>query len=566
MADKISVRKRKNIGLNFISKLNACTDYEQAISIFGKFVSLILDYKKIIFYFCEPQKLITNISFEISKNGKLTENTSKIHISPSDIEKILNTTQVKIIPSNKLDLHDNEKDNIDFVITLSAFGETKGFAIFFLDDGSCRKMDLSDKQNLINMAWYLSAYMVNYDKSFIINTKDNLIIETKEYVSNILENMVHGVISIDSKGIVTTFSKGAEILLELNNADVVYRHYESVFPKEIRELINEVKIRLLSEKNIVESEVEYIMQGKFLIPIKFTASLIKDKKERENGLILVCKDSSSVKRLIALQELGNLRAEFLSTASHEFKTPLNLIMGSVGILSDGMVGQINDQQKRLIGLIREGGTRLHKLIKDLLDLSRIEKERLPANETINLKNILEESLTLLKESAAAKNINIIKKVVDQNISINGNHDKIIKIFDNLISNSIKYTPEGGNIFISVKLKNTQEFPESFYRFSTDYNLRVLENAAEIIVEDTGIGISEENYELIFQQFKRVNDPYVQRNEGTGLGLSITRRLVESMGGSISVESQSGKGSKFTVQIPVYLDANHQRENVSRKIC
>lgn|GEM_PF-3443090 len=535
----------------FCRKLSACADHKQAVRVFGRFVSEFVDYEKISFYFFEFQKQIINFSLEIDKTAKVIENASRCYLSPADIDKIFNIRHIKIISAKNTDLPCDLKTEIDFIIPLTVFGEKIGFAVVFGVKNNYCELKTKEKEKLIQTAYLFSCCLSNLNKSLMLVHKDNLIKETKEYVSNILENMVHGVISIDSKGIVTTFSKGAEILLELDSKDVVYRNYMSVFPEEICRLIDEIKVRLLSEKYIVESEVEYIMQGKFLIPIKFTASLLKDKNEQENGLILVCKDSSSVKRLIALQELRNLRSEFLATASHEFKTPLNLIMGSVGILGDGMVGDMNDQQKRLVGLVKEGGSRLHKLIKDLLDFSRIEKEQVHTNENVNLCNVLDECLTILNESARAKNISIVKSISDRDLSICASHGKVIKIFDNLISNAIKYTPEEGKIYIQIRLIRTEKFPESFYRFSGNSRLRVVENAAEIVIEDTGIGISRDNFELIFQQFKRVDDPYVRKNEGTGLGLSITRKIVESLGGSISVESERGKGSKFVVLLPIF---------------
>ena len=348
----------------------------------------------------------------------------------------------------------------------------------------------------------------------------------------------------------TTFSRGAEILLEINADDVVGCNYQNVFPSQISTLIDDIKENLRNTQYVVESEAEYIMQGKFFIPIKFSASMLKDKQGNEAGLLLICKDSSTVKRIIALQELRNMRSEFLSTASHEFKTPLNLIMGSSGILANGMVGNMTCQQEHLVKLIQEGSKRLHTLINDLLDMSKSENAESIQQSEINLSSVLHDCLTLHEQSALKKSIDIGVTVDDSDVSIIATNDSVTKIFDNLLSNAIKYTPEGGKVQVRIDIVQTTTSSEIFYDFSSNHRLSGSQTAARIVVSDTGIGIASEDYEQIFDDFKRGNTAYVKKVEGTGLGLSITKRLVRALGGSISVDSQIGKGSTFTVYLPV----------------
>ena len=533
----------------FYNNLNNCGNYIQAFSLFCSTLKKLFYFDTIDLYMFSDDSPFVTSSLEIKFGSDEIVRDVPLDMHQEDVETIWKQKELHIL-KNKIKRLSGKK-NFGCVVPLVIFNEVKSFLVINLHPAKSNKILKNQEIFIINLAGYFASFLGLLDKSNKLTEKEVVLEETKEYVSNILENMVHGVISIDNHNQITTFSRGAEILLELNSNDVLKKGYHDIFPAQIAQLIDDIKDRLNDEKYIIEQETEYIMQGKYSIPIKFTASLLKDKQGNRAGIILVCKDSSTVKRLIALQELRNMKSDFLATASHEFKTPLNLIMGSVGILSDGMVGGMNDQQRKLIDLVNEGSKRLNKLIGDLLDLSRMENNNERDISEIELNEALEDSLGILKKSALEKNIDLIKQLERSDFKIYANYDKIRKIFDNLISNAVKYTPDHGKIVIKMNHITNRKFPTKFYNFSSRQNIDIVENAVEIVIEDTGIGIAPENLNKIFDQFTRIeDDPFVRQTEGTGLGLSITKKIIESLGGTISVKSQAGTGTKFTVNLPV----------------
>lgn len=537
--------------ITFYNKLRTCKSHKQALSLFLKYAQIILPVKRVSLHLFEDENPFIKKSYEVSATRSAVYEDVRSYLTPQDIDVIWNSDRIKIITPNNLQMPLKRKRELDMVIPLCAMGDKRGFLIIEYPDREKERTHTQSYNAVIQLAGCLASYLSMKDKTLKMIEKDSILHETKEYVSSILENMVHGVISIDTKGIIITFSRGAELLLELDAGEVISHHYHEVFPAQISKLVDELKTRLVSEKYIIEREAEYIMQGKFPIPIKFTASLLKDKNGQESGLILICKDSSSFKRLIALQELGNMKSEFLATASHEFKTPLNLIMGSIGILSTGMVGAMNEKQQKLVKLVEEGSNRLHQLINDLLDISKMEhNQKLNNNQQVSISTVLTENLQMQDEIARGKNITLTVKNNHPELTITGTRDKIYGIFDNLIGNAIKYTPDGGAVHVEVDLVSQQGYPESFYRFSGEDRINIIENAVQITVSDTGIGIAKENFDLIFDKFHRVNDPYVRQNQGTGLGLAITRKIIDSLGGIIRVESEQSRGSKFIVQLPL----------------
>lgn len=406
------------------------------------------------------------------------------------------------------------------------------------------------EMQILECAAYFSSVFLNILSEQQIDEQVQVINETRDYLSNIIENMVHGVITIDTGGIISTFSRGAELLLELSASEVVNKHYSAVFSSEIGTVVEKLHNRIKRGFSVVEGEANYNLQGQYSIPIKFTASRLKDKAGAKKGIVLVCKDSSSVKRLVALQELRKMKSEFLSIASHEFKTPLNLISGSAGILSEKMVGDLNDKQQRLVSLIKEGAQRLQQLINNLLDITRLELHKTSARQTVHIIDILNDVMLLLQHSADEKKITITKYIENKDISIAAEYEQLFKVLDNLINNAIKYTPEGGTVDITINCLSHDDLPKRYYLFTETERLEIMENAIEIIISDSGIGIAAEHIDLIFSQFHRVPDPYVQKTEGTGLGLSITKKIVESLGGSITVQSTPRQGSSFIVLLPI----------------
>ncbi len=225
------------------------------------------------------------------------------------------------------------------------------------------------------------------------------------------------------------------------------------------------------------------------------------------------------------------KSEFLANVSHELRTPLNAIIGFSEVLAERYFGELNEKQAEYTDDILSSGRHLLSLINDILDLSKIEAGRMELEtETFHLPQAIENALILVRERTTRHGIKL-ERVIDERLGdFVGDERKLKQILLNLLSNAVKFTPEGGQIKVEARLGDA---------------------SAIISVTDTGVGIAREDHEKIFEEFRQVGKDYTKKREGTGLGLSLTRKFVELHGGKIWVESEIGKGSKFTFTLPVH---------------
>ena len=244
---------------------------------------------------------------------------------------------------------------------------------------------------------------------------------------------------------------------------------------------------------------------------------------------------------LALFEMNRLKSDFLATMSHELRTPLNSIIGFSEVLSGS--DQLNERQKRYAANIQTSGKMLLVMINDILDLAKIESGKMEVRtEDFSLRDICEGLISLAKPIAERRNINLELRLDDAIPLMRQDPGKLRQILYNLVSNAIKFTPEGGRVTLSARIEG---------RF------------AVIEVDDTGIGIAEEDQEKVFEKFRqagigRAEEGILTReHQGTGLGLSIVRELSKLLGGDVSLKSQPGQGSTFTVRIPMQLPGNRR---------
>jgi signal transduction histidine kinase len=224
------------------------------------------------------------------------------------------------------------------------------------------------------------------------------------------------------------------------------------------------------------------------------------------------------------------KSDFLANMSHELRTPLNAIIGFSDVMLGGMAGAMPEKQKEFIGDIRDSGKHLLALINDILDLSKIEAGRMELDiSRFDLPGAMDNAMTLVRGRAERHGIRLESKVSDEIGTYDGDERKFKQIVLNLLTNAVKFTPEGGQVTLAATRNN------GAYVFS---------------VTDTGIGIAPEDQQKIFEEFRQVGTDYARKAEGTGLGLTLTKRLVELHGGSIRVESAPGKGSTFTFDLPI----------------
>ena len=215
--------------------------------------------------------------------------------------------------------------------------------------------------------------------------------------------------------------------------------------------------------------------------------------------------------------------------SHELRSPLHTVIGFAALLAEEIEGALNEKQKRFISHIHNDSLHLLDLINDLLDLTRIEAGRLELrHEAFNIDAVIEEALSSVRSRATAKSVDIRTDVAVPT-PVFADRIRFIQVLHNLLTNAIKFTPDGGKIWVEAAPR------DSF---------------AEISVSDTGIGIPEEQHQAVFDKFYQVRFATNGGSEGTGLGLAITKGLVEQHGGRIWLKSELGIGSRFTFTIPL----------------
>jgi PAS domain S-box-containing protein len=230
-----------------------------------------------------------------------------------------------------------------------------------------------------------------------------------------------------------------------------------------------------------------------------------------------------------LARVARLKDEFLACMSHELRTPLNSVLGLSEMLQDGIYGALNAKQSKSIRTIEESGRHLLSLINDILDLAKIEAGKLKLEiAPVSVDGIGNTSLRLIKESALKKRIKTSVNYDSAVRIIQADERYLLQILLNLLSNAVKFTPEGGEVNLEVRAE---------------------QSVVNFIVSDTGIGIAEKDMDRLFRPFMQLDSGLNRAYEGTGLGLSLVSRLTELHGGSVSVESEVGKGTRFVVSLP-----------------
>lgn len=324
----------------------------------------------------------------------------------------------------------------------------------------------------------------------------------------ILKSMDSGVIAIDRNSKVIMINPYAEDIFGLNKniigqnlMDIIRDfEFENIFKHTSAE-INEIKLLWPRERDLRIRTADIINAGELI------------------GTVAVVQDITDIKRL------ENMRSQFVANVSHELKTPLTSIKGFAETLK---YVQDVDKREKFLDIINDEAERLTRLINDILTLSALEAHKLEKVDDIDVNEIIEGVYNLTKNMADSKNIKLF--IVGRSVPpIIGDSDKFKQMMINLVDNAIKYSGDGSSVFIG-----------------TDYN----NSSCLIWVEDTGVGMSKQHLNRIFERFYRVDKARSRAEGGTGLGLAIVKHITLSMSGKIDVESSPGNGTKFTIEIPL----------------
>jgi PAS domain S-box-containing protein len=243
---------------------------------------------------------------------------------------------------------------------------------------------------------------------------------------------------------------------------------------------------------------------------------------------------------------SHAKSAFLANMSHELRTPLNSIIGFSEMMHEGLAGSLSTQQKNYIHDILASARHLLALINDILDLSKIEAGRMEIDlNEFNVETFLQGIVFFAREEALKRKIRLATDIEKDIGCITADERRIRQVLYNLISNAMKFTPEGGSVCISARRARDAGPAANGKAGSTPGTT----DAIEISVSDTGIGISREDMKRLFRPFQQLDLPLSKRFEGTGLGLNLSHRIIELHGGRIWADSRPGKGSKFTFILP-----------------
>jgi signal transduction histidine kinase len=247
-------------------------------------------------------------------------------------------------------------------------------------------------------------------------------------------------------------------------------------------------------------------------------------------------ENQSLEAMRLINELrvrDSLKTQFLSNISHDLRTPLTAIVTHAEILRDGMLGEINDQQRRSIDGIIAGGRQVLNMVNEILTYAKGSANQLDlVISEFSLDDLIEQLRILNTSLLARKNLEFSMSVESGLPLLRADRQKIAHILGNLLGNAIAFTPAGGRIWVKGELARRGD-------------------ATELVLEvgDTGVGIAPEHHELIFREFAQVDASPSRAHHGTGLGLTIARQLVEVHGGRIWLESERGRGSRFFFSLP-----------------
>lgn len=295
---------------------------------------------------------------------------------------------------------------------------------------------------------------------------------------------------------------------------------------------------------IASGELEQQVAPSFIIEIETLATSFNSMASQLQDYVATLEKQNE-----DLKHLDQLKNEFLANTSHELRTPLNGIIGIAESLMDGATGELSQQTTANLGLIVASGRRLSSLINDILDFSKLRHNTLQLQlKAVDLRSITNVILTLSQPMVAGKNLQLINSIPAELPLVEADENRLQQILYNLVGNAIKFTPSG-RVEISAEVINaSSEIQTNPY--------------IAIAITDTGIGIAEDKLERIFESFEQADGFTAREYSGTGLGLTVTKQLVELHGGEIYVDSQLGKGSKFTFTLPISQSQVEATESIT----
>lgn len=351
-----------------------------------------------------------------------------------------------------------------------------------------------------------------------IEAREGQLREVVDRMSAVLDGMIEGVFAVDDERRILFANEAAGKLLGFRP--------EIAQGKQFKDFTSNEELLQISKETLADPDGKVVQQiaiSKGPVEIILAVNAAKLPGDPCPGIVVVLHDVSELRRL------EQLRQEFVANVSHELKTPLSAIIAYAETLRHGAMKD-PEHGTRFVQRIEEQAGRLAELIQDMLQLARIEASQVPYEISIvEIGQVVDICLSVNENAAEQKDINLVSQTELRDACVAVDEEALRQILDNLVTNAIKYTPEGGLVEIGW---------------------RVEKNELVIHVRDNGIGIPEEHQGRIFERFYRVDKARSREMGGTGLGLAIVKHLTQMLGGSVALESCPGEGSSFEVRLPM----------------
>jgi PAS domain S-box-containing protein len=361
--------------------------------------------------------------------------------------------------------------------------------------------------------------------------------ESAQRVRAVMETVPDAIATGDRTGRIQSVNLAAEHMFGWPHGQILDQRLDVLLAPEDREWLRKSIERMAvngSERGLCRDTEGQRRDGSRL-PVAVTLAPFQIGGERH--VLLRARDITEQKEAAAAsqaakeaaEEASRLKSEFLANISHELRTPLNAIIGFSEVLQDQTFGALNERQQRYVNNVLDSGRHLLALVNDILDLAKVEAGRMELRrEELDLNTILATTVEQIRPVARRKNVFLHLERHPTPVRLHADRSRLVQVAYNLLSNAIKFTPAGGSVW--ARCRTEQE-------------------SGLLIVEDTGIGIAQEDHARIFDEFVQVDSSVGRTQQGTGLGLALSRQLVELHDGWMTVESEPGRGSTFTAHLP-----------------
>lgn len=543
---------RNEIFQNYNKAISANTDKSQdgTYNLLNNISNSIIEHsnaKGLTIYIYDKEALELIPYIKLKNAAKVLSRVDKIRISKNEEKAILDGKSYrgfknicKMITKTdieEIDLKIEEEDNIEYLCTYPMIVNNELIGILSMTYSKEKAPKYNQDSLFEEIADKLAMLVKNYRLSQELKLENKKRKEYEKELRNYLDVSVDlkSITNID--GYIIKANSSWENILGWNEEELKAMHYSDfIHPDDISileklynsnyitEEINHIIIRCLCKDNNykwIELSIKYIKEKNAFIS---TGIDITKRKEIEE-------EKQKLEEAIQLESIRN---EFFGNISHEFKTPLNIILGIVQLI-DKNIDSDNITKENLlrhVNIMRQNSYRLLRLVNNLIDISRIDIGYYNLQSSnYNIVKVIEDITLSIAEYIKHKKINLLFNTDFKEIMLACDVDKIERVMLNLLSNAIKYTDDGGSIQVSLNKVN---------------------NDVIISVKDSGVGIPKDKLELIFDRFGQANSILSRRCEGSGIGLSIVKSIVQMHGGKIEVFSEVGKGTEFVFNIPIKI--------------